>query len=201
LPVLSTVRPHPIHSPLLLLSHLLFSYTPAEKEGLKRAEWFGRQGSGYYTEQGTQPQTLGYGLADSPVGLLSWIYEKLVLWTDSYPWDDDEVLTWISIFWFSRAGPAASLRIYYEVNKCDPDTFTKLHPTTIPMGYSYFPRELLPLPRRWYKAPNLVFQSGHSSGGHFAAHEKPEELVGDLRKMFGIGGPAFGVVPGKAGYA
>ena len=47
----------------------------------------------------------------------------------------------------------------------------------------------------------MVFQSGHDSGGHFTAHEKPEELVGDLRKMFGIGGPAFGVVPGKTGYA
>jgi len=51
------------------------------------------------------------------------------------------------------------------------------------------------------KAPNLVFEAEHDSGGHFAAHEKPEELVGDLRKMFGKGGPAFGVVPGKVGYA
>ena len=90
LPVLSTLRPHPIHSPLLLLSHLLFSYTSAEKEGLKRTQWFRQQGSGYFSEQTTQPQTLGYGLADSPIGLLSWIYEKLVLWTDNYPWDDDE---------------------------------------------------------------------------------------------------------------
>ena len=90
LPVLSTIRPHPIHSPLLLLSHLLSSYTPAEKEGLKRADWFWQQGSGYYFQQTTQPQTLGYGLADSPIGLLSWIYEKLVVWTDNYPWDDDE---------------------------------------------------------------------------------------------------------------
>jgi hypothetical protein len=47
----------------------------------------------------------------------------------------------------------------------------------------------------------LVFESEHDSGGHFAAHEKPEELVGDLRKMFGKSGPAFGVVPGKVGYA
>jgi hypothetical protein len=90
LPPLSAAGPHPIKSPLLLLSHLLFSYTPAEKEGLKRTEWFIQKGMAYLTEQSTQPQTLGYGLADSPVGLLSWIYEKLVNWTDSYPWDDDE---------------------------------------------------------------------------------------------------------------
>lgn len=45
---------------------------------------------GYFTEQATQPQTIGYSLADSPVGLLAWIYEKLINWTDDYPWEDDE---------------------------------------------------------------------------------------------------------------
>ena len=59
------------------------------------------------------------------------------------------VLTWISIYWFSRAGPAASLRIYYEVLKADPQLLTTLQPTTIPLGYSYFPRELISLPRRY----------------------------------------------------
>ena len=59
------------------------------------------------------------------------------------------VLTWISIYWFSRAGPAASLRIYYEALKADPQLFTTVQPTTIPLGYSYFPRELMPLPRRY----------------------------------------------------
>ena len=54
---------------------------------------------------------------------------------------------------------------------------------------------------RWLKQPSLVFESEHTEGGHFAAHEKPDLLVRDLRKMFGKGGPAFGVVPGNAGYA
>ena len=53
---------------------------------------------------------------------------------------------------------------------------------------------------RWYQTPNLVFESKHEHGGHFAAHEKPEALVGDLRKMFGKDGPAFGVVKGRTGY-
>ena len=88
--MLSAPWPHPIHRPFLMLSHMLFSYTPAEKEGLKRTEWFMQKGRGYDGQHTTQPQTLGYGLADSPIGLLAWIYEKLVLWTDSYPWDDDE---------------------------------------------------------------------------------------------------------------
>ena len=56
------------------------------------------------------------------------------------------------------------------------------------------------LPHRWLWQPNLVFESEHDEGGHFAAHEKPELLVGDLRKMFGKGGPAFAVVPEKTGY-
>ena len=79
-----------MRSPLLLLSHLVLPYSPAEKEGLARSEWYFKSGSGYVAEQTTQPQTLGYALADSPVGLLAWVYEKLVLWTDAYPWGDDE---------------------------------------------------------------------------------------------------------------
>lgn len=64
--------------------------------------------------QATKPQTLAYGLHDSPVGLLAWIYEKLHDWTDNDPWTDDEVLTWVSIYQISTAGPGAALRIYYE---------------------------------------------------------------------------------------
>ncbi|KAF9479934.1 alpha/beta-hydrolase [Pholiota conissans] len=196
------IAPHPIKAPLLLLSHILNRYSASEKEGLKRTEDYLKNGSGYVAQQSTRPQTLGYGLADSPVGLLAWIYEKLVLWTDNYPWDDDEVLTWVSIYWFSRAGSAASLRIYYEVQHDSPEIFRSDQGTAIPMGFSFFPKEIVRLPRKWVKTRNLVFESvEHESGGHFAAHEKPELLVGDVRKMFGKSGPAYGVVPGKTGYA
>ncbi|TFK40469.1 Alpha/Beta hydrolase protein [Crucibulum laeve] len=187
--------------PLAYLINLVSKLTPEEKAGLERTAWFFGLGHGYSAEQSTQPQTLGYALTDSPVGLLAWIYEKLVNWTDNYPWDDDEVLTWISIYWFSRAGPAASLRIYFEANKAKPNMFLTPLPSKIPAGHSYFPKEIFKFPKRWSNTPNLVFESDHDSGGHFAAHEKPGELVGDLRKMFGKGGPAFGVVPGKTGYA
>lgn len=77
-------------TPWTYISHLLTPYTAAEKAGIERSKWFTEQGIGYYAEQTTQPQTLGYGLADSPAGLLAWIYEKLVNWTDNYPWEDDE---------------------------------------------------------------------------------------------------------------
>ena len=189
-------------NPLSYLGHVLLPYSEAEKAGLERSQWWKTTGFGYFAEQSTCPQTLGYSLADSPVGLLAWIYEKLHNWTDEYPWTDDEVLTWISIFWFSRGGPAASVRIYYEVTKARANGETQGGTFNIPMGISSFPRDLLVVPESWVRRENkLVFSSIHSSGGHFAAWERPAELVGDLRKMFGKGGPAFGVVPGKTGYS
>ncbi|KAF9568764.1 alpha/beta-hydrolase, partial [Agrocybe pediades] len=180
-------------APIVYLTNLLKGFTPAEKAGLERSAWFRSKGMGYYMQQSTQPQTIGYSHADSPAGLLAWIYEKLVTWTDNYPWEDDEVLTWVSIYWFSTGGPAASARIYYEVanqGKIDDSP-------TIPQGISFFPKDLVIYPRSWTRTKYLVFESEHDGGGHFTAHEKPNELVADLRKMFGKGGPAHGVVKSK----
>ncbi|KAL0580616.1 hypothetical protein V5O48_001346 [Marasmius crinis-equi] len=188
------------NEPLLYLRHLVTPYSAAEKAGLARSFWFERNGMGYFREQSTQPQTLGYSLADSPIGLLAWIYEKLVNWTDKYPWTDDEVLTWVSVYYFSRAGPTASVRIYYEIAQ-ERRKKPKLVRPTIPLGVSHFPKELYVPPRLWTRqVGNLVFEAEHSSGGHFAAYEKPKALVGDLRKMLGKGGPAYGVVEGQKGY-
>jgi hypothetical protein len=86
--------PHPLWTPGLFaglfLPFLPWSPSAKDKAGLKRLDWFRKKGFGYYKQQTTYPQTLGYGLADSPVGLLAWIYEKLVTWTDDYKWEDDE---------------------------------------------------------------------------------------------------------------
>ena len=76
--------------PFRWLSYVLTPYSATEQAGLARTAWFQRWGAGYGTQQATRPQTLGYALADSPVGLLAWIYEKLVEWTDDYAWTDDE---------------------------------------------------------------------------------------------------------------
>ena len=77
-------------NPLVYLKYNLTPLSAYEKQGRARRSWFFSGEQGYSAEQSTKPQTLGYGLADSPVGLLSWIYEKLVAWTDHYPWTDDE---------------------------------------------------------------------------------------------------------------
>ncbi|KAI0754244.1 alpha/beta-hydrolase [Daedaleopsis nitida] len=176
---------------------------PPDMKRLATTKKFSTTGNGYFREQATKPQTLGYNLADSPVGLLAWIYEKLVLWTDKYPWTDDEVLTWISIYWFSRAGPAASVRIYYEMTGGGTHaTDAGAKWTSVPFGAAYFPVEIFQFPKEWsHSIGKLVFESAHDKGGHFAAYENPDGLASDLRKMFGKGGPAHAVVTGKDGYA
>jgi len=186
-------------NPLGYLKCMFTPYTSREAQALAASKHFFDTGMGYYAEQSTRPQTLAYSLADSPVGLLAWVYEKLVTWTDAYPWTDDEVLTWISIYWFSRDGPAASVRIYCEMAKVG--GVVQFPKTSIPIGLSYFPKELARSPRALLHAKaRIVFESEHESGGHFAAYEKPEALVGDLRKMFGRSGPAAGVISGCTGY-
>ena len=124
------------------------------------------------------------------------------------------------MYWFSRAGPAASVRIYYELTLSgEAINFPK---TTVPVGLSFFPKEPAQFPKvcvpihssRYSRLmmggerggsllrskARIVFESEHKVGGHFAAYEQPEALVGDLRNMFGKSGPAAGVVPGCSGY-
>lgn len=193
-------------SPLLALQHALQPYSAREKAGLERTEWFARDGYGYNKLQSTKPQTIGSALADSPVALLAWIYEKLHDWTDAYPWSDDEILTWVSIYWFSAAGPEASVRIYYEGFNSESVggiSYADLmgYIPRVKLGIAHLPREIEIVPHSWAETLGpVVLQSEHSSGGHFAAWEVPEAIVRDMREMFGRDGPCFGVVPGCSGY-
>lgn len=151
-----------------------------------------------------QPATINYLFRDSPVALLAWIWDKLVDWSDNYPWTDDEVCLWLSIYIFSEAGPDASSYIYYEV----------LHDATVvplpvlmayidvPLGISDFPIEIANSPVSWrHTMGPIVSQNFHDKGGHFAAYERPDAIAGDLCGMFGKGGGAYGVVAGKDGYS
>jgi hypothetical protein len=87
---LSAEAPKLRSNPILYLKHAIAPYTAAEKAGFDRTKWFDDWSYGYGKLQNTRPQTLGYSLTDSPIGLLAWIYEKLVEWSDHYPWSDDE---------------------------------------------------------------------------------------------------------------
>jgi len=173
-----------------------------EKAGLERTAWFRKHGFGYYNMQATKPQTIGYSITDSPVGLLSWIYEKLHDWTDAYPWTDDEVLTWVSIYYFSEAGPAATQRIYYDNDHRDPPAFeTSAMYIDNPLGIMRVPKEIVLLPKVWHETMGPVVQMAEfERGGHFAAWEVPDLLVGEVRRMFGKGGGAEGCVRGRNGF-
>ncbi|KAI0259491.1 Alpha/Beta hydrolase protein [Gloeopeniophorella convolvens] len=186
-------------NPFRFIKYMVTPYSAQEVQAAADAERFLRVGAGYSLEHSTKPQTIGYSLEDSPVGLLAWIYEKLVAWTDAYPWTDDEVLTWISIYWFSRAGPTASVRIYYELAKSNESL--RFPEISVPFGISIFPKEVVRSPRAFLSAKaSIVFESEHEAGGHFAAWEQPEALASDLRAMFGKYGPAANVVSGCSGY-
>ena len=198
--IITTEPPKWSSNPLLALQHAFTPYTSREQHGLARTKLFFAKGSGYRKQQSTKPQTLGYALADSPVGLLAWIYEKLHDWTDSYPWTDDEILTWVSIYWFSSAGPAASLRIYFEVEQGGLESIARSRPRA-KLGLAYFPREIVIVPKIWGRSlGQVVYESDQESGGHFATWEKPEAIAKDLKSMFRKGGPVYGVVPGLDGY-
>ncbi|KIM43412.1 hypothetical protein M413DRAFT_444237 [Hebeloma cylindrosporum] len=139
-----SMPPYSLQSPWLYFFNPPAHYTSAEKAGLERTERFMRSKAGYFKNQPSQAQTFETNLTDSPVGLLAWIYGKLLNWSDSYSWEDDEVLTWVSIYWFSTPGPAASLKVYNEMVQASSRAPAK---TTIPQGWSYFPREVINMPR------------------------------------------------------
>jgi len=103
------------------------------------------------------------------------------------------VLTWLSIYAFSTAGPAASVRIYYEAKHAGVEQTQKgfEYVPGVKLGVSIFPKDVLVPPLKWAEGLGpLVFGRMHDRGGHFAAHERPETLVADLREMFGRKGGA-----------
>lgn len=205
--------PKPLYSPARFvyslarhaLSKVLPTYTQAESNALARAiDWSSGSGRAYFAQMATKPQTIGYSLTDSPVGLLAWIYEKLISWTDNYPWTDDEILTWVSIYYFSTAGPSAASFIYFEsqASNREKDSTAQLQSyVDLPIGLAYFPKEIANMPRAWAEGMGRIIHVSESDkGGHFAALERPDVIANDLKTMFKKGGKAYAAVEGKTGY-
>jgi len=141
--------------------------------------------SGYSKQQSTRPQTLGYGLADSPAGQAAWILEKFWAWTDcnGHPENAlsrDEMLDNIMLYWLPGAG-ASSARLYWESFRTP-----SLDPVPAPTGCSIFPKEIFRTSRRWAEKrfPNLIYFNELEKGGHFAAFEQPELFVQEVRACF-----------------
>jgi pimeloyl-ACP methyl ester carboxylesterase len=149
-----------------------------------RASFFDTE-RGYFLEQSTKPQTVGYGLDDSPVGLAAWIVEKFRSWSDSdgsveKRFTKDELLTNVMLYWVTQSG-ASSARIYYENARAGGPP----RKVAVPTGCAVFPKEINSPPRRWVEAShNLTRWTEMPRGGHFAALEEPGLLVDDIRAFF-----------------
>jgi epoxide hydrolase len=152
-------------------------------------EW----GTGYAIEQGTRPQTVGYGLVDSPVGQAGWIAEKYWAWTDhdgdpTSALSRDQMLDNITLYWLT-ATAASSARLYWESGWARPSAQSRMaSASTIatPTGISIFPREIMRPSRRWCEKryTDLRFYEQPDRGGHFAAWEQPELFVDQVRRAF-----------------
>ena len=159
----------------------------AEKQRLAERRTHMSEGTGYQAIQGTRPQTLGYGLNDSPAGLAAWITEKFHAWTDcagdiERSVSKDELLTNIMIYWVTGS-ITSSARLYYESNHVGSNLFEKRVET--PTGCAIFPGELYQPPRAWAnELYNVQHWSTPAAGGHFAALEQPALLAEDLRHFF-----------------
>ncbi|NKC15905.1 MAG: alpha/beta fold hydrolase [Gammaproteobacteria bacterium] len=161
--------------------------TEQEKSALAAAKYYQDWDSGYSKQQSTRPQTVGYGLVDSPSGQAAWILEKFYQWMDcdGHPENvvtRDELLDNVMMYWLTGSG-ASSARLYWE-------SFGKRVPgeITIPCGCSLFPKEIFRASKRWMQRrfTQLVYWNELESGGHFAAFEKPQVFVAELRRCFAL---------------
>ena len=157
-----------------------------EKAAYGQMDALYKKGSGYALMMVTRPQTLGYALTDSPVGLAAWFYDKFADWT--YSGGDpervltkDEMLDDISLYWFTGTATSGA-RLYWENNA---NNFNAVD-ISIPAAITVFPGEIYQAPRSWAERAyrNLIYFNKVSDGGHFAAWEQPELFSAELRAAF-----------------
>lgn len=162
---------------------------PAVIAALEAGAHYNRFDSGYSKIQSTRPQTIGYPLVDSPVGLAAWIYEKMWSWTDNagVPEDAlsrDSMLDNVMLYWLTASGASAA-RMYWE-------SFSAIGSSdlvvNLPAGISTFPREITKAPRKWAERilRNIVYWNDAGKGGHFAAWEQPGIFVDEVRRAFAM---------------
>jgi pimeloyl-ACP methyl ester carboxylesterase len=167
----------------------LENMTERELSALAGMDHYNKLDSGYSKIQSTRPQTIGYGLADSPVGQMTWIIDKFWSWmdcgegTDKHPENvltKDELLDNVMMYWLSNSA-ASSARLYWESFNTP-----NLDPIAMPIGASIFPREIFRTSRRWAEKrfSNIIYWNELDRGGHFAAMEQPAVFVDELRKCF-----------------
>lgn len=162
-------------------------HTDEETALIARMTAYNDADSGYYKEQSTKPQTIGYALDDSPVGLAAWIVEKFRTWSDcdgdvERSFTKDQLLDNLMMYWVTTTAHSAG-RMYYEFDKgLKSGTLDLFSKVTVPVGYARYPKEIIATSRRWAEAQYpIVHFADQPRGGHFAAFEVPELFVDDIR--------------------
>lgn len=157
-----------------------------DKEGLKRYDQFNITGNAYGRMHGTRPATIGAVLSSSPLALLAWTGEKYLEWSDNRePLSIPTILGEVSLFWLCESAPTSIYTYREDFKKGErPKGYfhgqEKLY-VDKPLGYSYFPYELAPIPEAWVKKTGrLEWYRRHQSGGHFPSLERPAVLLGDV---------------------
>jgi len=161
----------------------------SDQRALAGAQYYQQWGAGYSKQQSTRPQTLGYGLVDSPVGQAMWIVEKFYEWTDCQGHPEnvltkEELLDNVMYYWLEGNG-ASSGKLYWEsFNRAFGDG--QDNTVKLPTGCSIFPKEIIPTPRSWAETryKNIVYWNELTQGGHFAAFEQPDLFVQEIRDCF-----------------
>ena len=162
--------------------------TEAEQAFIDQRERWQQDEGGYTHIQGTKPQTLSYGLNDSPAGLAAWIVEKYRTWSDcggnvEARFTKDELLTIVTIYWVTQT-ISSSTRMYYE-NQRKLWVMGRDELVRVPSGMALFPQEISRPPREWAeRSYNVCRWTEMPRGGHFAALEEPELLAEDIRAFF-----------------
>ncbi|KAF9049965.1 epoxide hydrolase domain-containing protein [Panaeolus papilionaceus] len=186
--MIMALPPAPTQNPLTLLWLILRWFTDEEKKRLGRMKWWMDDESGYSRIQGTKPQTISLALLDSPVGMLSWIREKLeALITPGYIWDKEKVITWTMLYLLSDSSWHA--RIYKEsIPGLRQQVLEKKVPSGVAFGASMFPYDVGYVPVWWAKASvaeNITLWKEHDKGGHFPSVEYPSLLMNDIWEFVG----------------
>jgi microsomal epoxide hydrolase len=163
--------------------------TEEERAYVAELQHWMKEEQGYGMIQGTKPQTLAFGLSDSPAGLAAWIVEKFRTWSDcggdvERRFSKDVLLTNVMLYWITGA-INASFWLYWA-RRHEPWPISETNPVRVPTAYASFPREILHPPRSWVDRayPNIQRWTEMKAGGHFAALEEPEALAADITAFF-----------------
>jgi len=165
--------------------------TENEAKMLSRLQWYQRKETGFSIQQSSRPQTLGYGLADSPVGQMAWIIEKFHGWSDcsdgdgqSHPenvFSRDHLLDNVMLYWLNNASTSSAQLYWHSFGELQTD------PIELPFGGTVAPWDIFPASRRWAekRRKNIVYWNELDRGGHFLAMERPTDFVKEIRQCFG----------------